>query len=141
MEDQHNFSQKVIEDIDFTDDNEAFPTSTPTSFTNSSIYESVGQVNTTGFASPSKPLSFMTMATICTNISCKQAVLHLNDTLTTGNEMTGKDASWILTSAVIIFTMQTGMYGPAIWESIRKNILATFSRLVKRYFKFYFMGG
>ena len=109
MEDQHNFSQKVIEDIDFTDDNGAFPTSTPTSFTNSSIYDSIAQVNTTGFASPSKPLSFMTMATICTNVSCKQAVLHLNDTLPSGNEMTGKDASWILTSAVIIFTMQTGM--------------------------------
>ena len=65
----------------------------------------------------------MKMATICTNVSCKQAVLHLNDTLTTGNEMTGKDASWILTSAVIIFTMQTGMYGPALWESIKKSIL------------------
>ena len=119
MEAQHNFSQKVIEDIDFTDDNEAFPTSTPTSFTNSSIYESIGQVNTTGFASPSKPLSFMTMATICTNVSCKQAVLHLNDTLATGNEMTGKDASWILTSAVIIFTMQTGI----MEQQSRKSIL------------------
>lgn len=27
-------------------------------------------------------------------------------------EMTGKDASWILTSAVIIFTMQTGTKNP-----------------------------
>ena len=116
MENQHNFSQKVIEDTDFTDDNEAFPTSTPASFANTSIYNSVSQANTTGFASPSKPLSFMTMATICTNVSCKQAVLHLNDSLTPGNEMTGKDASWILTSAVIIFTMQTGMYGTAIQQ-------------------------
>ncbi len=59
------------------------------------------------FVTPNQPMSFITMATICTNVSCKQAILHLNESVN-ASEMTGKDASWILTSAVIIFTMQTG---------------------------------
>ncbi len=50
----------------------------------------------------------ITMATICTNVSCKKAIIHFNETAQAGEDMTGKDASWILTSAVIIFTMQTG---------------------------------
>ncbi len=52
----------------------------------------------------------ITMATICTNVSCKKAIIHFNETAQAGEDMTGKDASWILTSAVIIFTMQTGNY-------------------------------
>lgn len=52
---------------------------------------------------------------LCTNFSCKQALIYNN---TAGNSsgyghiekvvMSGRDASWVLTSAVIIFTMQTG---------------------------------
>ena len=108
MENEHIGTHDGNGDNELTDDNNAFPSSTPTSFTNSSIHTLFADVNTTTFASPNKPMSFMTMATICTNVSCKQAMLHLNDSFTSPSEMTGKDASWILTSAVIIFTMQTG---------------------------------
>ena len=83
-------------------------TTTAPSFTDvTSIH---GGGNSSGFVTPTKSMSFMTMATICTNVSCKQAMLHLNDSVTRANDMTGKDASWILTSAVIIFTMQTGKF-------------------------------
>ena len=89
---------------------ETIPSSTTPSFTDvDSLNDSTIYPNTTGFVTPSQSMSFVTMATICTNVSCKQAMLHLNETLEPDNSMTGRDASWILTSAVIIFTMQTGM--------------------------------
>ena len=45
--------------------------------------------------------SFAKVASLCLNSTCQE-------TIATMMEMSGKDASWILTSAVIIFTMQTG---------------------------------
>ncbi len=39
---------------------------------------------------------------------CKLSNVLSNMTLREYEELTGKDASWILTTAVIIFTMQTG---------------------------------
>ncbi len=39
---------------------------------------------------------------------CALSNVLLNMTQATHEELTGKDASWILTTAVIIFTMQTG---------------------------------
>ena len=50
--------------------------------------------------------------TFCTSVSNKSVMTHGNDT--TGSQLedlNGRDASWILTSAVIIFTMQTGWCG------------------------------
>ena len=75
-----------------------------------------------GTAVLERPDSHKDMLALCTNHSCHQAILYDNvSTLTTlvngsvviGQEvvkvaMSGRDASWILTSAVIIFTMQTG---------------------------------
>ncbi len=44
----------------------------------------------------------------CVNLSCASTVIWSGDVIRQTESMTGKDASWILTSAVIIFTMQTG---------------------------------
>ena len=46
---------------------------------------------------------------LCNNVSTRMPEGNNNTDKQTLLEMTGKDASWILTSAVIIFTMQTGM--------------------------------
>ena len=89
------------------DDNATSPTISDTILSSTTSFRETS-ADTTAFVAPSTPMSIMTMATICTNVSCKQAILHINGSLTSGDEMTGKDASWILTSAVIIFTMQTG---------------------------------
>ena len=57
----------------------------------------------------------MFQATICTNGTCVEATVELHQAILPQNQtenvnpvLTSKDASWILTSAVIIFTMQTG---------------------------------
>ena len=46
---------------------------------------------------------------MCNQVSIRVTEGNNNTDKQTLLEMTGKDASWILTSAVIIFTMQTGM--------------------------------
>ena len=61
---------------------------------------------------------------MCGNLSIVPVLTDLDDwnsTLTLEELITGKDAAWVLTSSVIIFTMQTG-------ESAKTTLLAAYTR-------------